>query len=58
MIEKNAKEISMDKYAEQALLEYNSEETAPHPGGVGGRPSWNVHSSQYLYPIPICGFLP
>ena len=39
----------MDQYAEQALLEYNSEECTPHPGGVGGRPFWNTHASQFMY---------
>ncbi len=39
----------MDKYAEQALHEYNSEEFTPHPGGVGGRPFWNTHSSQFVF---------
>ena len=39
----------MDKYAEQALLEYNSEETSPHPGGVDGRPFWNIHASQFIF---------
>lgn len=49
IIEKNTKEIKMDKYAEQALLEYNSEENSPHPGGVGGRPFWNINSSQFTF---------
>ncbi len=39
----------MDKYAEQALLEYNSEENTPHPGGVGGRPYWNTHATQFIF---------
>jgi len=39
----------MDQYAEQALLEYNSEECTPHPGGVNGRAFWNVHSSQFMF---------
>ena len=39
----------MDIYAEEALLQYNSEEFSPHPGGVGGRPFWNIHSSQFMY---------
>ncbi len=39
----------MDKYAEQALLEYNSEENSPHPGGVNGRPFWNINSSQFMF---------
>jgi hypothetical protein len=39
----------MDQYAKQALSEYNSEECTPHPGGVGGRPFWNTHSSQFIF---------
>ena len=39
----------MDKYAQQALLEYNSEETSPHPGGIDGRPFWNINSSQFTF---------
>ncbi len=39
----------MDKYAEQALLEYNSEECMAHPGGVDGRPFWNINSSQFMF---------
>ena len=39
----------MDKYAKQALLEYNSEECSPHPGGVNGRPFWNINSSQFTF---------
>ena len=39
----------MDKYAEQALKEYNSEATAAHPGGVDNRPFWNVYSTQFMY---------
>ena len=39
----------MDKYAEQALAEYNSEECSPHPGGVDGRPFWNINSSQFMF---------
>ena len=39
----------MDKYAKQALLEYNSKESSPHPGGVGGRPFWNINSSQFMF---------
>ena len=45
----------MDKYSEQALLEYNSEECSPHPGGVGGRPFWNINSSQFTF-APILHF--
>ena len=39
----------MDKYAERALLEYNSEEFTPYPGGVDGRAFWNTNSSQFIY---------
>ncbi len=39
----------MDKYANQALLEYNSEENTPHPGGVNGRAFWNTNSSQFMF---------
>lgn len=39
----------MNKYAEQALLEYNSESTAAHPGGVDNRPFWNVYSTQFIF---------
>ena len=39
----------MNQYAEQALLEYNSAEGSPHPGGVGGSPFWNIHSSQFMF---------
>lgn len=52
---KAAKEIKMDKYAEQALLEYNSEEASPHPGGVDGRPFWNINSSQFTF-APVLQF--
>ncbi len=39
----------MDQYAAQALLEYNSEETMAHPGGVDGRAYWNLSSSQFMF---------
>ena len=39
----------MDKYAEQALLEYSNEKTAAHPGGVAGRLFWNVNASQFMF---------
>ena len=39
----------MNKYAEQALLEYNSEECMAHPGGVNGRAYWNISSSQFMF---------
>ncbi len=45
----------MDKYREQALLEYNGENTAAHPGGVCGRPFWNLNSSQFMF-VPTFQF--
>lgn len=45
----------MDKYAEQALLEYNSAECSPRPGGVNGRAFWNINSSQFMF-APILHF--
>ena len=39
----------MDNYREQALLEYNSEATAAHPGGVAGNPFWNINASQFTF---------
>ena len=39
----------MCNYKEQALQEYNSEATAAHPGGVNGRPFWNVNASQFTF---------
>ena len=45
----------MDPYRQQALLEYNSEETAAHPGGVNGRPFWNINSSQFTF-APVLQF--
>ncbi len=39
----------MNKYAERALLEYNSEEFTPYPGGVDGRAFWNTNSSQFIF---------
>lgn len=45
----------MDKYAKQALLEYNSEENSPHPGGIDGRSFWNINSSQFIF-VPILQF--
>ena len=49
------KGIFMDKYAEQALQEYNSEETAAHLGGVDNRPFWNVYSTQFTF-VPAFHF--
>ena len=39
----------MNNYREQALLEYNSEKTSAHQGGVFGRPFWNLTSSQFMF---------
>lgn len=39
----------MNDYKEQALLEYNSEATAAHPGGVSGNPFWNINASQFTF---------
>lgn len=39
----------MENFAEQALLEYNTEDASPHPGGVNGRPFWNINSSQFIF---------
>ena len=45
----------MDKYAQQALEEYNSEKTSAHLGGVEGRPFWNGHSTQFTF-VPAFDF--
>ena len=45
----------MDKYAEQALLEYNSAETSPHLGGADGKPFWNINSTQFMF-APVLKF--
>ena len=45
----------MDKYAEQALLEYNSEATAAHLGGINNRPFWNGHATQFMF-VPAFDF--
>ena len=45
----------MNKYVEQALLEYNSESTAAHLGGVNNRPFWNGHSTQFMF-VPAFDF--
>lgn len=39
----------MNRYAEEALLEYNSEACMAHPGGVNGRDYWNISSSQFMF---------
>ncbi len=38
----------MDPFAKRALEEYNGE-IAQHHGGIGGRPYWNAHSTQFTY---------
>ena len=45
----------MDQYAKQALLECNSEECSPHPGGVNGRAFWNTNASQFMF-APVLQF--
>ena len=39
----------MDIYAQRALAEYCNPETAAHPGGVLGRPFWNINASQFIF---------
>ncbi len=39
----------MDIYAKQALEEYSNEATSAHPGGVNGRPFWNINASQFTF---------
>lgn len=39
----------MDRYAIQALDEYNSGSNVIRQGGINGRPFWNVHASQFMY---------
>ena len=45
----------MDKYAHQALLQCNSAECSPRPGGICGRPFWNTHSTQFMF-SPVLEF--
>ena len=45
----------MNKYAEQALAECNSESTAAHLGGVNKRPFWNGYSTQFMF-VPAFQF--
>ena len=45
----------MNKYAEQALLEYNNEKTAAHLGGINNRPFWNGYATQFLF-VPAFQF--
>lgn len=45
----------MDKYAKQAFLECNSEECSPRPGGIDGRPFWNVNSTKFMF-APVLQF--
>lgn len=45
----------MDQYAKQALLEYNSEETAAHLGGIDNRPFWNAYATKFTY-VPAFQF--
>lgn len=46
---------NMDRYAAQALKEYNSEENIIRQGGINGQPFWNVFASQFMY-IPALSF--
>ena len=39
----------MNIWAEKALEEYNSTEKTVRRGGVGGKPFWNVNSTQFIY---------
>ena len=39
----------MDIFAQRALEEYLNPETAAHPGGVLGRPFWNINASQFIF---------
>ncbi len=43
----------MNKYAEQALLEYNTQTV--REGGVDGRPFWNAYSTQFIF-VPTFHF--
>ena len=45
----------MNKYAEQALLEYNNEESSTHQGGIGNRPFWNKNATQFMF-VPVFEF--
>lgn len=45
----------MDKYAQQALAEYNSEANMIRPGGINGNPFWNVNAMKFTY-IPSFQF--
>ncbi len=39
----------MDKYAKQALNEYNSDLTTVRHGGKNGKNFWNINSSQFMF---------
>ena len=45
----------MNKYAEQALLEYNNEANAIRRGGINNRPFWNGYATQFLF-VPAFQF--
>ena len=45
----------MNKYAEQALLEYNDAANMIRPGGVNKQPFWNGYSTQFMF-IPSFQF--
>ena len=39
----------MDQFAKMALQEYNSDTKTVRRGGFGGRPFWNINSSQFTF---------
>ena len=47
----------MDKYAIQALEEYNSDTKTVRRGGIDGKPFWNGYSSRFMY-APSLFFTP
>jgi hypothetical protein len=55
LMKKDKEILFMNKYAEQALREYNNEDTAAHLGGVDNRPFWNGYSTQFTF-VPAFHF--
>ncbi len=45
----------MDKFAVQALAEYNGDTKTVRHGGQNGKPFWNMHSSQFTF-VPAFEF--
>ncbi len=45
----------MDPFAKQALEEYNSDTDTVRRGGLGGKPFWNINSSQFTF-VPQFSF--